>query len=72
MIFDVCNTCSAGLANDDWTHLDYFDPTGEAVAVAMASVESMGLVSPVDTVGYAFDCFVCGCTEYAGTAWERV
>lgn len=72
MLFDVCNTCSAGLSNDDWSHLDYWDNSGESAAAALASVEAMGMVTPVDTVAYAFDCFVCGGTEYAGNVWERI
>ena len=72
MLFDVCSTCSAGLANDDWSHLDYWDRSGEEVATAMASVEAMGMVAPVGEVPYAFECFVCGANEYAGTAWERI
>ena len=72
MLFDVCSTCSAGLANDDWSHLDYWDRSGDSVAAAMASIEAMGMVAPVDSVAYAFDCFVCSGVVYGGTTWERI
>lgn len=72
MFFDVCNDCSAGLSSDDWSHLDYHDNGGETAAMALASVETMGPVTPVDTVGYAPYCFVCAGAVYGGTKWERV
>jgi hypothetical protein len=62
----VCSECAAGIANDDWTHLDFHHDTegaDEAMATIQGSLELWGWLSlkdgNVDTNGY-FRCPCCG------------
>ena len=75
----LCDDCAAGVANDDWTHLDMWgsdeDPEqpGRSLAdTAMdsitATLEYLGWlthVGPADEPGY-FDCAVCDGIQCGG------
>jgi len=67
----VCDECTVGLANDDWSHLDYHheaDEADEVMTRITAMLEILGWLVPVgdaDEPGY-FDCGVCGEIQCGG------
>jgi len=66
--FRLCDSCNAGVANDDWTHLDYYHEPQEAEvehSKILATLETLGWLSHSHTSedsGY-FDCAVCDETQ---------
>ena len=60
----LCHECAYGVANDDWTHLDYHhdqEDADRALALVTANMELLGwltLVGDADMSGY-FDCALC-------------
>ena len=60
----VCDECCAGIANDDWTHLDYHydrEDADETYHMIQATLESLGwltFVGAANVDGY-FDCYIC-------------
>jgi hypothetical protein len=75
----VCNSCSAGIANDDWSHLDYHATSQEEADEAHASItgtlELLGFLcycGPADEEETGcYRCPVCG-KDYMGPGelWE--
>ena len=61
MIFNTCDYCAVALVNGDLSGLEFFYGV-EDMARIVASIESMGLVTLVETkdLGSYFGCFVCG------------
>ena len=61
MSYNTCDYCAVALENGDLTGLEFFYDD-EKMAQIEASIESMGLVTLVETIdpGYYFDCYVCG------------
>ena len=62
----VCSSCAAGIANDDWTHLDFEHCSQEDSDAAMSSIQgSLELlgwlthVGPSTYTGY-IRCPICG------------
>jgi hypothetical protein len=70
----LCDSCNAGVANDDWTHLDAHPETAdEEHARITATLEWLGWLShvgPYDPGGY-WRCTVCDdvCIG-TGHVWE--
>ena len=68
----VCERCSTGMTNNDWTFLDADSDGGETdeYAAIMASVAALGIAIMSDPVsdGY-FSCWVCGADEIGGYLW---
>ena len=60
MNFQTCDYCAVALENGDLTGLEYFYGVEDMNSI-VASIESMGLVTLVDTkdTGGYFECFVC-------------
>jgi len=61
----LCDSCSCGVANDDWTHLDYWaasqEESDKEYATILATLEVLGWLShshKSDDCGY-FNCAVC-------------
>lgn len=60
----LCDNCSTGVANDDWTHLDYYyapQQANEEHTKILATLEELGWLSHSHTSeesGY-FNCAVC-------------
>lgn len=75
--YGLCDCCSAGVANDDWTHLDahhvYPETADEEHTRIMATLEVLGWLVPVgpyDPGGY-WDCAVCDAVCFgSGHVWE--
>lgn len=71
----VCDSCSVGLANDDWSHIDALPPdeAEEEHARVLSSVELLGFVVHIgayDPGGY-WRCEVCDDTCIgSGHVWE--
>jgi len=67
----VCDSCAAGIANDDWTHLDAEHGDREAADEAHAGIagwlEIVGYLTIGDaySAGY-FRCACCGYDEIGG------
>lgn len=67
----VCGDCTAGLANADWSHLDY-DQDDEVGASIAAFVEELGLApyvgeGPSDSY---YRCPCCGMDAIGGGLWK--
>tara|TARA_R110000824_G_scaffold23518_2_gene84241 strand:- start:107 stop:625 length:519 start_codon:yes stop_codon:yes gene_type:complete len=58
----VCSPCAAGIANDDWTHLDYHGDSEAAFAAIRARVATLGLLSFRESVDDLGD-FTCECCK---------
>lgn len=64
----LCDSCNAGVANDDWTQLDYYYTPEESeseYSKILATLETLGWLShshKSEDSGY-FDCAVCGDTQ---------
>ena len=60
MNFHTCDHCAVALVNGDLSGLEYFYGV-EKMDRIVASIESMGLVTLVETIdlGSYFECFVC-------------
>lgn len=60
MIFNTCDHCAVAIENGDLSGLEFFYGV-EDMARIEASIESMGLVTLVETIdtGCYFDCYVC-------------
>lgn len=60
MTYNTCNACAVALENCDLSGLEYSNGIEDMNRI-VASIESMGLVTLVDTkdTGGYFDCFVC-------------
>lgn len=60
MKYQTCDHCAVALANGDLSGLEYFYGIEDMNSI-VASIESMGLVTLVDTkdTGGYFECFVC-------------
>ena len=67
--YAVCDVCSVGLANDDWTSID---SDSQEFEHAMTMVEVMGNVDPTDEKvdGYG-ECFICDDIVIDPQIWER-
>lgn len=61
MTYNTCDYCAVALVNGDLSGLEFFYGV-EDMARIEASIESMGLVTLVETIdtGCYFDCYVCG------------
>jgi len=58
----TCKDCACGIANDDWSHVDYHPSSSEVMASIEATLETLGYLShleAVDVGGY-YNCAVCG------------
>ncbi len=70
-VHTLCNTCTVGIANDDWTALDACDSQEDAdntMAIIMGTLEILGwlsLIGPADMPGY-WDCALCNETCCSG------
>ena len=60
MTFNTCDHCAVAIENGDLSGLESFYGI-EDMARIVASIESMGLVTLVETIdpGFYFECFVC-------------
>lgn len=60
MSYQTCDYCAVAIENGDLSGLEFFYGV-EDMARIEASIESMGLVTLVETLdtGCYFDCFVC-------------
>jgi hypothetical protein len=80
--YGLCDSCNAGVANDDWSHLDFHlvhhwclspEEADEEHARITSTLEWLGWLShvgPYDPGGY-WDCEVCGATCIgSGHVWE--
>ena len=70
----LCDSCSVGVANDDWTHLDAHPETAdEEYARITGTLELLGWIVPIgpyDPPGY-WQCDVCWATCIgSGHVWE--
>jgi len=66
----LCDECTCGVANDDWSHLDMHNPRDaeEAMTTIKASLELYGRLTragDADMPGY-FGCPLCGETQCGG------
>jgi hypothetical protein len=71
----VCSECAAGIANDDWTHLDFYDDDEVSTSVA-CFVESHGYLALVDAEADApgggyFRCPCCGSDAIGGATFSQ-
>lgn len=66
--YNVCDACSTGLSNDDWSA---YDP--DHLDTIEANVEMMGWVVPAGEIidGY-LDCWVCDEVCLDGQIWEAM
>jgi hypothetical protein len=69
----VCSECAAGIANDDWTHLDYYDDDETNASVA-SFIESHGYLALCDVEADApgggyFRCPCCGADAIGGSTF---
>ena len=66
----LCDNCSAGVANDDWTHLDYYLPPNEASGWEVAQKKHVKILATLEVLGWLshshtseesgyFNCAVC-------------
>ena len=60
MTFNTCDHCAVAIENGDLSGLESFYGI-EDMARIVASIESMGWVTLVETIdpGFYFECFVC-------------
>ena len=60
MNYNTCGHCAVAIENGDLSGLESFYGV-EDMARIVASIESMGLVTLVETIdpGFYFECFVC-------------
>ena len=60
MIFNTCDHCAVAIENGDLSGLESFYRV-EDMARIVASIESMGLVTMIESIdtGCYFDCYVC-------------
>ncbi len=69
--YKVCDTCTVGLANDDWSFLDYRDASEDERNSVFVTVEHIGNVTmgaELD-MGY-FMCFICNMDSIGGHYWH--
>jgi hypothetical protein len=65
----LCDECACGVANDDWSHLDFYhdqEAADQQMASITGSLELFGHLTPVDIdtsdVGY-FNCALCSAIQ---------
>ena len=68
----VCDDCAAGIANDDWSHLDHPDHSDTEQATVDAFLEEgwLSSVGPARSAGY-YRCPCCGSDAIGGHTFER-
>jgi hypothetical protein len=58
----TCGDCAAGISNDDWTHLDMYEGSDEAMASIAGTLELLGWLTYLgpSTFTGSISCPICG------------
>jgi len=58
----TCKDCASGIANDDWSWVDYHPSSSEVMARIEGALEKYGYLSHLESVevGLHYDCAICG------------